>query len=92
MKELSVLKTEIEKQLQVMVPIVKPSVAARKKFQATTKQNLPPSSNPQFNPLPLLSIPGQGVNDEESTMLVCAYFNHLLRAIGVKRAYEADQV
>ena len=39
-----------------------------------------------------MSIPGQEIDDEESIMLVCAYFNHLLRAIGVKRAYEADRV
>ena len=92
MKELAILKSEIQKQLPVQAPITKPYVSSRKKLQATTKQNISPSPNSQFNPLPLMSVPCESIDDEESVMLVCAYFNHLLRAIGVKRTYEADQV
>lgn len=92
MKELAILKSEIQKQLQVQAPTTKLYVSSRKKLQATTKQKISPSPNFQFNPLPLLSIPCEGTDDEESIMLVCAYFNHLLRAIGVKRSYEADKV
>jgi hypothetical protein len=91
-KELAIFKSEIEKQLQPPAPIAKPYVSLRKKLQTTTKQNIPPLPNSPFNPLPLMSIPCQGIDDEESVMLVCAFFNLLLRAIGVKRTYEADQV
>ena len=31
------------------------------------------------------------IADEDHILLVCAYFNHLLRAIGVKTKYEADE-
>jgi hypothetical protein len=37
-------------------------------------------------------ISSQDVDDEESITLVCIYFNHLLRAIGVNQSYDADQV
>lgn len=33
----------------------------------------------------------QEIDDEDHILLVCAYFNHLLRAIGVKLKYEADE-
>ena len=92
MKELAIFKSEIEKQLQAQAPIAKPYVSLRKKLQATTKQNIPPLPNSPFNPLPLMSIPCQGIDDEESITLVCAFFNLLLRATGAKRTYEADQV
>ena len=32
----------------------------------------------------------QGIDDEETVLLACAYFNHTLRAIGIKPKYEPD--
>lgn len=64
---------------------------ARKKLQTSTKQNLPPT-NTTFDPLPLLSLNPHEIDDEETLVLVSAYFNNLLRAIGIKPKYEADEV
>jgi hypothetical protein len=69
------------------------SIAAKKKLQASTKQNLPAVSAPAFDPIPLLSMNStQEIHDEESIPLICAFFHHVLRAIGAKPKYEADQV
>lgn len=91
-KELTALKTEIETQLQLTAPTSKPSISAKKRLQTSTKQNLPTA--PQaFDPLPLLSMTTtQESHDEESITLICAYFNHVLKAIGAKSKYNVDEV
>lgn len=92
-KELISLKTEIESQLQLTAPSKKLSAAAKKKLQASTKQNLPAASAPTFDPLPLMLMNStHETDDEESVTLICAYLNHVLRAIGAKSKFEADQV
>ena len=39
-----------------------------------------------------MSISGHQIENEESVLLVCAYFNHLLRVIGINRKYNVDEV
>ena len=92
-KELTALKTEIETQLQLTVPTSKSSMSAKRKLHTSTKQNLPTALPPAFDPLPLLSMnTTQESHDEESITLICAYFNHVLRAIAAKANYDADDV
>src|SRR2546423_5753269 len=93
LKELTALKTEIETQLQLTVPTSKSSISAKKRLQTSTKQNLPTAPPSTFDPLPLLSMhTTQETLDEESITLICAYFNHVLRAIGAKSKYDVEEV
>ena len=85
------MKDEIEKQLRFVALVVRPSVAARKKLQTASRQNVAPQV-PPFDPVPLMSIGPLEIDDEESIALISAYFNHLLRVVGAKQKYEADQV
>ena len=91
-RELTALKTEIENQLQLSVPSARMSMAAKKRLQVSTKQNLPSAPAPAFDPIPLLSMNSTQDLEEESVTLICAFFHHVLRAIGAKVKYEADQV
>jgi hypothetical protein len=64
----------------------------RKRLQASTKQNVQVPRTSTFDPLPLLSIGPVTNDDDDTAMIICAYFNHVLRAIGMKPKYEADHV